>query len=394
MMQPLTQRVGTVVRGKWTLERLLGAGAMAAVYVGVHRIGRRDALKILHPQAAQSKEICERFEREALAANRLKHPGAVQIHDIDITEEGLPFLVMELLAGETLAEREIRVGRIPLGDLLRYAEQILDTLQAAHAHGIIHRDVKPGNLYLTAEGSVKVLDFGLARVRDDSSLERERTRLGLVLGTTPYMAPEQARGSEIDARADLFGVGATLFRLIARRYIHEDTGGELLVKMATEPAPSLEAAAPGTPAAACRIVDRALAFRPDDRYPDARTMLEDVRAVLRGDPPPYASELAFAEDAAILSARHAAPPAASAAPPLAQPEVGSTIRIEWSRGEAPQPVEAAPPAPGEASAIPVEWSSGGAESSIPVEWSEGGAKGHEGTLISVREPPPDPRREK
>src|SRR6185436_18594851 len=108
------RRVGTLVRDKWTLVRLLGVGGMAAVYVGVHRIGRKDALKILHRDAARSKEVCLRFEREAQAVNRFRHPGAVEIRDIDVTEDGAPFLVMELLNGESLMDRELRVGRIPL----------------------------------------------------------------------------------------------------------------------------------------------------------------------------------------------------------------------------------------------------------------------------------------
>src|SRR6185369_16274533 len=107
------RRVGTVIREKWTLERLLGVGGMAAVYVGMHRIGRRDAIKILHPEAAQSKEIRDRFEREAHAVNRFRHPGAVEIRDIDVTEDGAPFLVMELLVGESLGDRTVRLGKLP-----------------------------------------------------------------------------------------------------------------------------------------------------------------------------------------------------------------------------------------------------------------------------------------
>src|SRR5689334_5545076 len=160
----LLQRIGTTIREKWTLERLLGVGGMAAVYVGMHRIGRRDALKILHAEAAKSKEIRDRFEREAHAANRFRHPGAVEIRDIDVTEDGAPFLVMELLEGESLADRVKRRG-IPLSELLEYIDQVLDTLAAAHQKGIVHRDIKPANLFVLEEGPIKVLDFGLARIR-------------------------------------------------------------------------------------------------------------------------------------------------------------------------------------------------------------------------------------
>src|SRR5690606_37098492 len=132
-----------------------------------------------------------------------RHPGAVEIRDIDVAEDGAPFLVMELLDGESLAERERRLGGVPLAEVLGVAAQVLDTLGAAHAQGIIHRDIKPANLYVVRGDSrgaapsgggerVKVLDFGLARIRQDSSLQGELTRMGIVLGTTPYMPPEQA----------------------------------------------------------------------------------------------------------------------------------------------------------------------------------------------------------
>src|SRR4051794_36318637 len=154
------RRVGTLIRDKWTLVRLLGVGGMAAVYVGVHRIGRRDAIKILHPEAAKSKEVCIRFEREAQATNRFRHPGAVEIRDIDVTEDGAPFLVMELLVGESLAERAQSLGKMPVGEVLSHAIEVLDVLAAAHQQGIIHRDIKPANLFITREGQLKVLDFG------------------------------------------------------------------------------------------------------------------------------------------------------------------------------------------------------------------------------------------
>src|SRR5262249_21350375 len=139
------RRIGTTLRGKWQLEKLLGVGGMAAVYVGAHTIGRREAIKILHPEVARSRELRARFElearfeREAHAVNRLKHKGAVEIRDIDVTDDGAPFLVMELLEGESLAERATRLGSIETSELLRLSDELLDVLVAAHAQGIIHR---------------------------------------------------------------------------------------------------------------------------------------------------------------------------------------------------------------------------------------------------------------
>src|SRR4029079_14806449 len=147
--------------------------------------GRRDALKILHPEAAQSKEIRDRFEREAQAANRFRHPGAVEIRDIDVTEDGAPFLVMELLVAESLAERVRRHGGISLPELLGYSDQVLDTLAAAHHKGIVHRDINPGNVFGLDGGPIKVLDFGLARIRQDGDMQSAWTQAGMALGTTP-----------------------------------------------------------------------------------------------------------------------------------------------------------------------------------------------------------------
>jgi serine/threonine protein kinase len=310
---------------------------MAAVYVGMHRIGRRDALKILHPEAAKSKEIRDRFEREAHVANRFRHPGAVEIRDIDVTEDGAPFLVMELLIGESLSERALRQG-VPLRELLIYMEQVLDTLTAAHNKGIVHRDIKPANLFVLEDGPIRVLDFGLARLRQEGDLQTILTQAGMALGTTPYMPPEQARGRPIDARADLFAVGATMFRLITGHHIHEAlTNLDLLMKMGKDPAPPLALVAPGTPRGVCMVVDRALAFDREQRYPEAKMMLEDIRAVRQGELPPHAARLGGHVD------REASTPLAGKGEPEMMSEVPSTSRIipvEWSGVSMSREVEA------------------------------------------------------
>ncbi|HEU4411017.1 MAG TPA: serine/threonine-protein kinase [Polyangiaceae bacterium] len=281
------RRVGTTLRGKWVLDRLLGVGGMAAVYAATHKIGRREAIKILHPEVAGSRDIVERFEQEAHAVNRLNHPGAVEVRDHDVTEDGAPFLVMELLEGESLGAR-LQREPVPLGDALRYADELLDVLAAAHAEGIVHRDVKPDNLFLTREGRLKVLDFGIARMREGSP-RSERTALGLTMGTPHFMPPEQVAGGAVDHRADLYAVGVTLFRLATGRHPHEGYADmELLLKASTEPAPPLCAVAPQAPATLGLVVDRALALRPEERYPDARTMQADVQALRRGEAPPFA----------------------------------------------------------------------------------------------------------
>jgi serine/threonine-protein kinase len=305
------RRLGTTLREKWTLKRVLGVGGMAAVYVGQHKIGREDAIKILHPEVARSKNVRARFEQEAHAVNRFRHPGVVEIRDIDVAEDGAPFLVMELLEGESLSAR-VKRGGMELPELLRIVDDMLDVLAAAHAQGIIHRDIKPDNLFLMNDGRLKVLDFGIARMREGAP-KTMHTKVGSTLGTVAYMAPEQTMSSKIDERADLFAVGATMFRILAKRYIHEaGSEMELLVKMASDPAPPLASVAPHVPGEICLIVDRALAFEKARRYPDARTMQADVRAVRSGLPPPHAAERLRVEGPPS-PARAGAPVAASGA---------------------------------------------------------------------------------
>jgi eukaryotic-like serine/threonine-protein kinase len=305
-----SSRIGTTLLGKWRIERLLGSGGMASVYVGVHKIGRPQAIKILHPHAAQSRLLRDRFEREARAANRLRHPGAVQILDIDTAEDGTPFLVMELVEGQTLKALDRSLGGIALDDLLRWVDELLDVLAAAHALGIVHRDIKPDNLLVQRDGRLKVLDFGIARMRVTGP-GGFRTDTGVSLGTMGYMSPEQARGAEVDGRSDLFAVGATMFSLIARRSLHEaESDAEFLLKTVTEPVTPLALAAPGAPREVAAVVDRALALDRAARFPDAKAMRREVRrarkllpspreaptgpAALRSPPPPRPSSTPIA----------------------------------------------------------------------------------------------------
>ena len=289
------RRIGAMVHNTWRLESLIGVGGMAAVYVGVQGIGRRDAVKILHPEVARQKDLRARFEQEARVLSSFRHPGAVEVLFMGSTDDGLPFIVMELLDGESLSARFKRLGTLPPNEVLRYVDEVLSVLGAAHAQNIIHRDIKLDNVFVLKTGHVKVLDFGIARLRN--SAHAVQTKIGAMLGTLPYMPPEQIRGGEIDGRADIFAVGSTMFRLLAKRRIHEgNTEAEILVKMSTEPAPPLATLVKDVSPAVCMVVDRALAFRTERRYPDAATMQGDVRAVLRGEPPPYAMERLAAGD--------------------------------------------------------------------------------------------------
>jgi serine/threonine-protein kinase len=324
------RRLGRTVGGRWFLESVLGIGGMATVYAAREPSGGVAAVKILHPEMGVRREIRERFLREGYVANRIGHPGVVQaLEHGDAGDE--VFLAMELLAGETLRDRVKRHGQLPIGEVLDFADQILDVLVVAHEKGVVHRDLKPDNLFVLPDGRVKILDFGLARVLDGVPSEH-RTRTGVALGTLAYMAPEQALGrrAEIDGRVDVFALGATMFRILSGRRVHEaESEAELLMAMASRPAPPLASALPGIAPAVAGVVDLALAFSRDARYPDARTMQGDVRALRQGQPGPYASarlssreEATRAEPAAVVSQR---------TQPLAvtmssnQPGTGSTL---------------------------------------------------------------------
>jgi serine/threonine-protein kinase len=279
------ERVGTVLNDKWTLERLVGVGGMAAVYAGRHRNGARAAVKLLHPELSRHKEVRERFQREGYAANKVDHPGVVKVLDDDVVsigpEAGTAYLVMELLQGESLQDRLERGVVIGEREFLELACEVLDVLQAAHERGVVHRDLKPENLFFARDDAepgktrVKVLDFGLARLLDSQAI----TTYGLALGTPSFMSPEQAAGrvDEIDGRTDLFSLAATGFRLRAGRRIHEaDSPVQVVAMMARLPAPRIGTIAPDVSAPFARVIDRALEFKREDRYGSAAAMRADV----------------------------------------------------------------------------------------------------------------------
>ena len=214
--------LGTVLRGKYRLDRVLGIGGMAVVYAATHRNQKRFAVKVLHTELSMRQDIRARFLREGYAANTVDHPGAVAVLDDDVSEDGAAFLVMELLEGASVEHLWEKHGyTLPVGAALTIAHQLMEILAAAHAKAIVHRDIKPANLFVTREGQLKVLDFGIARVRDAAISGAQATGTGLVLGTPAFMSPEQAlaKSQEIDARTDVWAAGATLFTLLSGRNV-------------------------------------------------------------------------------------------------------------------------------------------------------------------------------
>ncbi|HEX4338866.1 MAG TPA: serine/threonine-protein kinase [Polyangiaceae bacterium] len=328
------QRVGLVLRDKWRLDHVLGVGGMGAVYSATHRNGSRGAVKVLHAALTLSREIRLRFAREGYAANQVNHPGVVQVIDDD-EDQGVVFMVMELLDGETLEERWLRNGsRLPATEVLSMADQVLDVLAAAHDKGIVHRDLKPENLFLTKEGRVKVLDFGIARLRHTSTSPRAGT--GGTFGTPAFMPPEQALGHAdlVDAKSDLWALGATLFTLLSGRPVHEGTTiNEQLLSAMTRPAPLLELVTQCIAPEVAALVDRALATDKSERFDDALSMQEAVRAaygalpeffddlptVIISDGAPRASVPTLRRDSDRPPVEAVAPAIRSAPPPLAIP---------------------------------------------------------------------------
>lgn len=279
-------RVGTRIRGKWHVDALLGVGGMGAVYAATHRNGHRVALKILHPQLAMMRDIRARFAREGYVANSVGHPGVVRVLDDDETEDGAAFLVMELLVGENTEALSARHGgMLSVAQAMAVAEGLLDVLVAAHAVGVIHRDIKPENVFVTSAHEVKVLDFGIARLREGLDPAGGSTKTGVTIGTPAFMPPEQALGhiAEIDHLSDVWSAGATLYALLSGRPVHDaGTPMEVVIAAATAQARSVALAAPGVPPRIAHVIDRALAFKKEARWPSARAMQQALRDAASG----------------------------------------------------------------------------------------------------------------
>jgi serine/threonine-protein kinase len=318
------ERIGKVLRDKWRIDGLLGIGGMAAVYAATHtNNGKQVAIKLLHPEVVTNPEARSRFLREGYVANKVGHPGTVQVLDDDVDDDGSVFLVMELLDGESFEARRVRSGNfLPPIDVLKVADRVLDVLAMAHEKGIVHRDIKPDNIFLTRDGGVKLLDFGIARLRD--SMRRATMTSGGAIGTPAFMPPEQARGrwNDVGPRTDLWALGATMFTALTGHLVHEaETVNELLLAAMTKPAPPLATFLPGVPVMVSAVVDRALAHEMDARWPDARTMQSMVR-------------MAFQSLAA-------APPAAGS-----NGRWGGTVRMPQGNAAPELPSQPVPPAPG------------------------------------------------
>lgn len=284
MVDSSRSRIGTVLAGKYRLDRELGRGGMGAVYRAFHlRVHKEFAVKVLLGEVAAHQSIAQRFFLEAQAAGRIGHPGILDVYDVGEDDEGVPFIVMELLRGEPLAAL-LRRHRPSPEVACWIAENVLETLDAAHEANVVHRDVKPQNVFLceAAGGTrtVKLLDFGIAKFSsgpDASAI----TKSGEIIGSPLYMAPEQAKGEvDVDARADVWSVGAMLFEMLTGKAAHAaPTPIAVLAKILTEPAPPPSKMGGDVPTGLDSIVQRALTIDRGQRFGDARAMLDALRTL-------------------------------------------------------------------------------------------------------------------
>jgi eukaryotic-like serine/threonine-protein kinase len=325
---------GQVVPGtSYRVVRLLGSGGMGQVYEVEHvEIGRRYVLKTLLSTLALRQDLIARMRNEWRALGRLRHPNIVDVVYAGTTATTIPFYVMELLDGETLRDRLSREHRLAIPDALGIALQILFGLEAAHAIGVIHRDIKPANVFLTRDGGVKVLDFGIAKVRLDGA--PKITAQGLAIGTPRYMSPEQAMGSKADSRSDIYAMGLVLFEMLSGDGpFHEstDSAAQMLAHVNRPPPPLSQLV--DVPKELEAVVASCLSKNPEQRPPSARAMASRIESLL----PP-------AKDRAGGPA-----PRASAPPRTPTPRPASPHAMKGNLGSAVTSPPAFPAKPGDSS---------------------------------------------
>jgi serine/threonine protein kinase len=274
----------TEIAGRYRLDGRLGFGGMSTVHLALDlRLERQVAVKLLAEHLADDPTFVSRFQREAQAAARLVHPNIVQVFDSGQDEStGQYFIVMEYIEGSSGAEILRDDGWLEVDEALSIIEQACEGLHYAHRHGVVHRDVKPGNLLRAREGGVKLADFGIAKATEESSI----TQVGSVLGTAAYLAPEQARGEEAGPRADLYALGVVTYQLISGRLPYEATSlTELALKQQQVQPPMLDTLVAAVGPELADAVAMALALDPLERYPTAREMGRALRAGADGIAP-------------------------------------------------------------------------------------------------------------
>ncbi len=272
-----SQMIGTVLSGRYKLEAKLGSGGMSTVYLARDAtLDRAVAVKVMHREMSEQPDQLERFRQEARAVAKLSHPNVVAV--IDAGEDGgHPYIVFEYVEGETLKQRIARLGALDPQEALAYAIEIARGLTVAHARNMVHRDIKPQNVLIDAEGRAKLTDFGISRQLEQDGM----TATGRVLGTTDYVAPEQAMGHAVDPRSDVYSLGVVLYEmLIGQVPFHADSQVGVAMKHVNEELPDVQQRRPEVSAAAALVVERATAKDPSQRYQEVGEMIDDLSTAL------------------------------------------------------------------------------------------------------------------
>jgi serine/threonine-protein kinase len=322
------------VCAKYRVERLIGRGGMGTVMLAHHlRLDESVALKFLNPQAMKKPDVVARFEREARAVVKLKSPHVTRVLDVEVADNGTPFIVMEYLEGQTLAGLVRGGAALPVDLAVEYMLQTCEAVAEAHAMGIVHRDLKPGNLFLTtgADGSavVKVLDFGVSKFGnlDKSSGAEIETLPDAVVGSPPYMSPEQLRSSkQVDARTDIWSLGVVLFEIVTGRMpFAADNLHEHYTKLMLDPAPLPTQVRADLPAKLDAIVGKCLQREPQDRYANVAELARDLAEL--------APERARASAERVERTLAAQRPRASSRPSLPAPPIALPPSLHTTNDE-------------------------------------------------------------
>jgi tRNA A-37 threonylcarbamoyl transferase component Bud32 len=275
--QTSAQMIGTVLSGRYRLEAKLGSGGMSTVYLARDEtLDRPVAVKVMHREMSEQQDQLERFRQEARAVAKLSHPNVVSVIDAG-EDRGHPYIVFEYVEGETLKQRIKRLGPLDAREALAYAIEIAQGLTVAHARSMVHRDVKPQNVLIDAEGRAKVTDFGIARQLEEQGV----TATGRVLGTTDYVSPEQAMGHGVDPRSDIYSLGVVLYEmLIGEVPFSADSQVGVAMKHVNEELPDVQRRRPEISAAVALVIERATTKDPDRRYQRIEEIIDDLETAL------------------------------------------------------------------------------------------------------------------
>ena len=269
--------IGTVLSGRYRLEAKLGSGGMSTVYLAKDEtLDRPVAVKVMHREMSEQAEQLERFRQEARAVAKISHPNVVSV--IDAGEDGgYPYIVFEYVEGETLKQRIARIGALDIQEAIAYAIEIARGLSIAHGRNLVHRDIKPQNVLIDDEGRAKLTDFGISRQLEQAGM----TATGRVLGTTDYVAPEQAMGHGADPRSDIYSLGVVLYEMLVGQVpFHADSQVGVAMKHVNEELPDVQRRRPEVSAAVALVVERSTAKKPDERYQNVGEMMDDLSTAL------------------------------------------------------------------------------------------------------------------